>query len=113
MRPLHVQCRLCSSRARICAYAKALQASVAQQWGREMESQVSATHAAAAARQEELEGVISALNQQLDLLSHQPQVSLYSHFDGPGLFGSSMQWMQDPGFPSKQTLQPFSLILQE
>ena len=79
----------------------ALQTSVAQQWGRDMETQVSATHAAAAARQEELEGVISALNQQLDLLSHQPQVSLYSHFNGPALFGGGMQWMQNSGFAGR------------
>ena len=80
----------------------------AQQWGKDMEQQSSVTHASAAARQEELEGVITALNQQLDLLSHQmshqqmvhqPQVSLYSHFDGPALFGGgSMQWLQSAPF---------------
>jgi len=84
-----------------------MQANQAKQWALQMEQQVSA----AETRAQELVGLVAALNCQLEEASssghhtdhsseqeHDSSASLYSHFEGKGIFGGggSSLWFQDP-----------------
>lgn len=58
---------------------------------------------------EELEGVITVLNAQLDEASshtdQSEQDSFYSHFDGKAIFGGSSFWLQDPAVCATNSLE--------
>lgn len=77
-----------------------MQAKNARDLAAELERQLNASESAAASTVEELQGVISVLNAQLDeASSHTDQSdqesSFYSHFDGRAIFGGSSFWLQD------------------
>ena len=77
------------------------QAKAAREWAAELEQRLTASETSSAGRIEELEGVISVLNAQLDEASshtdHSDQESFYSHFDGRAIFGGGNFWLQDSG----------------
>ena len=59
------------------------------------------SESAAARRIEELEGIVTVLNAQLDEASSHTDTSdqdssFYSHFDGRGIFGGSSFWLPEP-----------------
>ena len=78
-----------------------LQARSAKTHAAELEQQLLDSESTAAGRIEELEGIVTVLNAQLDEASSHTDTSdqessFYSHFDGRAIFGGSSFWMHEP-----------------
>ena len=87
------------------------QARTAKKKAAELEQQLLDSESTAAGRVEELEGIVTVLNAQLDEASSHTDTSdhessFYSHFDGRGIFGGSSFWLQEPAVFKADSLEP-------